>query len=71
MRPYIEQASVYVLPSYHEGTPTTVLENLAMGRAIITTDAPCCRETVVNGKNGFLVEVKNSTAVVAKMQYLI
>lgn len=71
VRPYIEQTSVYVLPSYHEGTPKTVLENMAMGRAIITTDAPGCRETVVNGKNGYLVEVKNSDAVVAQMQYLI
>lgn len=41
-RPYIEQTSVYVLPSYHEGTPKTVLENMALGRAIITTGAPGC-----------------------------
>ena len=71
VRPYIKQTSVYVLPSYHEGTPKTVLENMAMGRAIITSDAPGCRETVVNGKNGYLVEVRNVEAVVAKMQYLI
>ena len=71
VRPYIEQTSVYVLPSYHEGTPKTVLENMAMGRAIITTDAPGCRETVVQGKNGYLVEVKNVCAVVDKMKYLI
>lgn len=71
VRPYIEQTSVYVLPSYHEGTPKTVLENMAMGRAIITTNAPGCRETVVQGKNGYLVEVKNVCAVVDKMKYLI
>ena len=70
VRPYIAQASIYVLPSYHEGTPKTVLENMAMGRPIITTDVPGCRETVVNGSNGYLVEVKNVDALVGKMQYL-
>ena len=68
VRPYISQCSIYVLPSYHEGTPKTVLENMAMGRAIITTDAPGCRETVVNGENGYLVEVKNEDAEVDRMQ---
>jgi len=58
VRPAIANCSVYVLPSYREGTPRTVLEAMAMGRAIITTDAPGCRETVVDGDNGFLVPVK-------------
>lgn len=58
VRPAIAASSVYVLPSYREGTPRTVLEAMAMGRAIITTDAPGCRETVVDGDNGFLVPVK-------------
>lgn len=71
VRPYIAQASIYVLPSYHEGTPKTVLESMAMGRAIITTDAPGCRETVINGENGYLVDVKNADAVVEKMCYLL
>lgn len=56
---YYKQASVYVLPSYREGTPRTVLEAMSMGRAIITTNAPGCRETVIDGETGFLVEVKN------------
>jgi len=46
VRPAYENCSVYVLPSYREGTPRTVLEAMAMGRPIITTDAPGCRETV-------------------------
>lgn len=71
VRPYISQCTVYVLPSYHEGTPKTVLESMAMGRTIITTDAPGCRETVKNGENGFLVPVKDVDAVIAEMQYLI
>ncbi|WP_010483307.1 glycosyltransferase family 4 protein [Pseudomonas sp. S9] len=59
VRPAISDCSVYVLPSYREGTPRTVLEAMAVGRAIITTDAPGCRETVVPDYNGFLVPVKN------------
>ena len=57
VRPAIAECSVFVLPSYREGTPRTVLESMSMGRAIITTDAPGCRETVVEGENGFLVSV--------------
>jgi glycosyltransferase involved in cell wall biosynthesis len=68
VRPAIEACSVYVLPSYREGTPRTVLEAMSMGRAIITTDAPGCRETVVHGDNGFLVPVKSIDALVAAME---
>ncbi len=63
VRPAIADCSVYVLPSYREGTPRTVLEAMAMGRAIITTDAPGCRETVTDGDNGFLVPVKSVDAL--------
>ena len=70
VRPYLNQCSVYVLPSYHEGTPKTVLEAMASGRAIITTDAPGCRETVTEGMNGYLVPVKNANALAEKMLYL-
>lgn len=59
VRPAIAAATVYVLPSYREGTPRTVLEAMAMGRPVITTDAPGCRETVTDGDNGFLVEPKS------------
>lgn len=51
----IKECSVFVLLSYKEGTPRVVLEAMAMGRPIITTDAPGCRETVKNAVNGFLV----------------
>ena len=57
VRPAISASSVYVLPSYREGTPRTVLEAMSMGRPIITTDAPGCREPVRDGDNGFLVPV--------------
>lgn len=71
VRPAIAESSVYVLPSYREGTPRTVLEAMAMGRAIITTDAPGCRETVSHGINGYLVGVKSVDDLVHSMQYFI
>ncbi|MCX7123581.1 MAG: glycosyltransferase family 4 protein [Gammaproteobacteria bacterium] len=71
VRPYIAACGVYVLPSYREGTPRSVLEAMAMARPIITTDAPGCRETVMDGVNGFLVPVKNVSALVEKMEYFL
>jgi glycosyltransferase involved in cell wall biosynthesis len=68
VRPAITAAHVYVLPSYREGTPRTVLEAMAMGRPIITTDAPGCRETVLEGENGFLVPVGDVKALAETMQ---
>lgn len=59
VRPYIGKCSVFVLPSYREGTPKTVLEAMSSGRAVITTDAPGCKETVQDGVNGVLVKVKD------------
>lgn len=55
----IKSCHVYVLPSYHEGMPRSVLEAMSIGRPIITTNTSGCKETVVNGKNGFLIDVGN------------
>lgn len=71
VRPAIQNCSVYVLPSYREGTPRTVLEAMAIGRAIITSDAPGCRETVIDSENGFLVPIKNQEYLAEKMIELI
>ncbi|XKH59511.1 glycosyltransferase family 4 protein [Halomonas sediminis] len=72
VRPAIADCSVYVLPSYYrEGTPRSVLEAMAMGRAVITTDAPGCRETVIEGDNGYLIPVKDVDALVEAMQHFI
>ena len=72
VRPYIAQSNVYVLPSYYrEGIPRSVLEAMSMGRPVITTDAPGCRETVVEGVNGYLVPVKDSRAVAEAMERFI
>ena len=71
VRPAIAACSVYVLPSYREGTPRTVLEAMAMGRPVITTDAPGCRETVAHGDNGFLVPVRSVEALEHAMNRFI
>ena len=57
--------------SYREGTPKTVLEAMACGKAVITTDAPGCRETVKDGINGYLVPIKDAKSVAEKMTYFI
>ena len=71
VRPAIARSSVYVLPSYREGTPRTVLEAMAIGRAVITTDAPGCRGTVVDGENGFLVPVADPDALYRAMRRFV
>ena len=71
VRPAILRSTVYVLPSYREGMPRTVLEAMSMGRPIITTDAPGCRETVVDGQNGFLVPVKDAVLLALAMEKFI
>lgn len=69
---YIAKSTVFVLPSYYrEGVPRTLLEALAMGRPILTTDTVGCRETVKDGVNGYFVPIKDSNALAKKMIYLI
>lgn len=68
----LSNSSVFVLPSYYrEGVPHSILEAMATGRAILTTDAPGCRETVKEGVNGFLVPIKNEEALANKMIWMI
>lgn len=71
VRPYYAMCSAYVLPSYREGTPRTVLEAMAIGRAIVTTDANGCRETVKDGVNGYLVPIKDSRELAKKMNRMV
>ena len=71
VKPAIAASSIYVLPSYREGTPRTVLEAMAMGRPVITTDTPGCRETVTDGVNGFLVPVKSVDGLIEAMEKFI
>lgn len=67
----LAQASVYVLPSYHEGIPRTVLEAMAMARPVITTNAPGCRETVQSGLNGYLIPVQDAEALYQAMRIFV
>ncbi|MGH6943225.1 MAG: glycosyltransferase family 4 protein, partial [Geminicoccaceae bacterium] len=71
VRPYLSSSTAYVLPSYREGMPRTVLEAMSMGRAVITTDVPGCRETVVPGHNGFLVPLRDGAALADAMERFI
>lgn len=71
MQPWLVQCSVYVLPSYREGMPRSTQEAMAMGRPVITTDVPGCRETVVEGDNGFLVPPRDPPALAAAMTRFI
>jgi glycosyltransferase involved in cell wall biosynthesis len=71
VRPIIARAHVMVLPSYHEGMPRSVLEGMSMGRAVITTDVPGCRETVQQGSNGLLVPARDAEALAHAIQDLI
>lgn len=71
MREWLAQSSVYVLPSYREGMPRTIQEAMALGRPIITTQVPGCRDTVVEGVNGFLVPPRDPQALAAAMEQFI
>ena len=71
IRPYIEGSHVCVLPSYHEGLPRSLLEAMSMGRAILTTDAVGCKDTVSEGVNGFKVPVKSVGELANKMIWFI
>jgi glycosyltransferase involved in cell wall biosynthesis len=71
VRPFINDCNVYVLPSYHEGMPRTVLEAMAIGRPILTTDVPGCRETVIVGENGYLVPKADPEALAERMIWFI
>ena len=71
VRPFLNDCHVFVLPSYHEGMPRTVLEAMATGRPILTTDVCGCRETVENGKNGWLVPKADSQALAERMIWFL
>lgn len=64
----IQQSDCVVLPSYREGTSKTLLEALSVGRPIITSDVPGCRETVIHEQNGFLCNVKSAESLATSMK---
>ncbi|HAV57111.1 MAG: glycosyl transferase family 1 [Acinetobacter sp. GWC1_38_13] len=71
VKDWIAKSHVFVLPSYREGVPRSTQEAMAIGRAVVTTDVPGCRETVEHGVNGFIVAKWNPEALAEKMIYFI
>lgn len=71
VRPFLGSSHVCVLPSYHEGLPRSILEAMAVGRPILTTDVPGCRETVVAGSNGFVVPKGDAAALAERMIWFV
>lgn len=72
VRPFLADCSVFVLPSYYrEGLPRTILEAMATGRPIITTDMPGCRDPIEDGVNGFLVQPRNADSLLSAMRKFI
>ncbi|NKG35988.1 glycosyltransferase family 4 protein [Acinetobacter junii] len=67
----LREATVVVLPSYREGMPKVLLEAQALGRPVVTTDVPGCREAIEDGITGFLVEVKNENSLAVAIEKLI
>lgn len=71
VRPHYEAATCIILPSYREGISKTLLEAAAMGKPIIATDTPGCREVVKEGYNGFLCQIRDPRDLVSKMRVMI
>jgi N,N'-diacetylbacillosaminyl-diphospho-undecaprenol alpha-1,3-N-acetylgalactosaminyltransferase len=68
IRDYISASDIMVLPSiYREGTPRSLIEALALGKVIVTTDMPGCRETVIDGWNGFFCKGGDINSLVSKI----
>lgn len=66
-RPFINESDVIVLPSYREGLPRVNLEAMSMKKPVITTNVPGCKDTVTDGYNGYLCEVKNAISLYETM----
>ncbi|WAF89261.1 glycosyltransferase family 4 protein [Aeromonas hydrophila] len=71
VRTVIANVDCVVLPSYREGIPRTMLEAAAMAKPLIVSDAPGCKDVVINGKTGFLCKVKNRDSLAAAMELII
>lgn len=72
VRPYLVSSSVFVLPSYYrEGLPRTILEAMASGRAVITTDMPGCRDPIEHGRNGLIVPPQDVDALTSAIEHFV
>ncbi|MDP5149792.1 glycosyltransferase family 4 protein [Rheinheimera baltica] len=69
---WLQNCSVFVLPSYYrEGVPRSTMEAMAMGRPVITTNVAGCKETVIHGQNGFLVEPHDVESLISAMETFV
>ncbi|ELC8443062.1 glycosyltransferase family 4 protein [Clostridium perfringens] len=64
-------SDIFCLPSYREGMPRSIIEAMAMGNAVIATNIRGCREEVVDGKTGFLVDLNSPDAIKEKIEILL
>lgn len=71
VRPFIGAIHCTIMPSYHEGMSNVNLESSANGRPVITTKVPGCRETVDDGKTGFLIEARSAESLVNGVEKFI
>lgn len=71
VREIIGKCRFFVLPSYREGTPRSILEAMSIGRPIITTNAAGCKETVLEGINGLLVPIKDKKSLVMAIEKIL
>lgn len=67
----LKNCHIYCLPSYREGLPKSIVEAMAIGRPIITTNAPGCEDCVIESKNGFKVPIKDSVRLQEKLTLLV
>ena len=65
------ESDIVVLPSWREGTPRVLLEAAAMGKALITSDVPGCREVVIDGENGLLAPPRSAGHLAAAIENLV
>ena len=70
VKSFISKADCIVLPSYREGTPKSLLEAASMAKPIVATNVPGCNNVVIDGKNGFLCKLKDSSDLARKMKLM-
>jgi glycosyltransferase involved in cell wall biosynthesis len=71
VRPFVARSTAVVLPSYREGMPRSLLEGAAMGRPLVATDVPGCREIAQEGRTGFLCSVRDAASLADAMRRMI
>jgi glycosyltransferase involved in cell wall biosynthesis len=71
VRPHLRDADCVVLPSYREGLPRVLLEAAAMGRPVVTTDVPGCRDAVIEGQTGFVCRARDARDLTAKLMSFV